>query len=90
MHRTERLKSVKVISIKHIGKQPVFNMEVEKHHNFCVNGGLVVHNCFDSVGYALLAYHKGRSKPVPRELNAVEKDLERILKAKTGQTRRLS
>lgn len=35
----------KVKSIKCIGKEPVYNMEVENHHNFSVNGGLIVHNC---------------------------------------------
>lgn len=28
-------------------------MEVAKHHNFAVNGGLIVHNCIDSARYAL-------------------------------------
>jgi hypothetical protein len=28
-------------------------MEVERFHNFAVNGGLIVHNCIDSSRYAL-------------------------------------
>lgn len=28
-------------------------MEVEKHHNFAVEGGLIVHNCIDATRYAL-------------------------------------
>lgn len=28
-------------------------MEVERYHNFAVNGGLIVHNCIDSARYAL-------------------------------------
>lgn len=28
-------------------------MEVETHHNFAVNGGLIVHNCIDMVRYAM-------------------------------------
>ncbi|HBR08009.1 MAG TPA: hypothetical protein DD735_03805 [Clostridiales bacterium] len=28
-------------------------MEVDGYHNFAVNGGLIVHNCIDSVRYAL-------------------------------------
>jgi hypothetical protein len=31
--------------IEPIGLQDVYNMEVEGHHNFSVNGGLIVHNC---------------------------------------------
>ena len=34
-----------VKSIKPIGYADVYNMEVEDHHNFSVNGGLIVHNC---------------------------------------------
>lgn len=33
--------------------QPVYNMEVEHHHNFAVQGGMIVHNCIDSTRYAL-------------------------------------
>ena len=36
---------IKIKAIRHIGKSDVYNMEVEKHHNFSVNGGLIVHNC---------------------------------------------
>ena len=28
-------------------------MEVKDHHNFAVEGGFIVHNCIDSVRYAL-------------------------------------
>lgn len=28
-------------------------MEVEKHHNFAVNDGLIVHNCIDALRYAM-------------------------------------
>lgn len=45
------LKRVKIRSIKYIGKQDVYNMEVRDHHNFSVNGGLIVHNCLDSDRY---------------------------------------
>ena len=38
-------------SIKRIGCQPVYNMEVEDNHNFAINGGLIVHNCMDSSRY---------------------------------------
>ena len=33
-------------------------MEVEDHHNFSVNGGLIVHNC----SYGLNAYHSKRTE----------------------------
>ena len=43
----------KIKQIKYIGKEDVYNMEVKNHHNFSVNGGLIVHNCIDSVRYAI-------------------------------------
>ena len=42
-----------VQKVSPIGKQPVYNMEVQDHHNFLVQGGLVVHNCIDAVRYGL-------------------------------------
>lgn len=42
---------VGIKSIRKIGKEPVYNMEVEDNHNFAINGGLIVHNCMDSMRY---------------------------------------
>ena len=42
---------VGITSIRNAGKQPVYNMEVDDHHNFSVNGGVIVHNCMDSIRY---------------------------------------
>ena len=36
---------------KFLGKQPVYNMEVDDYHNFSVNGGIIVHNCMDATRY---------------------------------------
>lgn len=41
----------KIKQIKYIGKEDVYNMEVKNHHNFSVNGGLIVHNCIDAIRY---------------------------------------
>jgi hypothetical protein len=43
---------VKIAKIERAGKRDVYNMEVEDHHNFSVNGGLLVHNCIDAIRYA--------------------------------------
>ena len=43
---------VQVKSIRYVGRCDVYNMEVDKYHNFAVNGGLIVHNCIDAVRYA--------------------------------------
>lgn len=42
-----------VKSIRRMSAEPVYNMEVERYHNFAVNGGLIVHNCMDSCRYLL-------------------------------------
>jgi len=43
---------MKIKSITFIGEEPVYNMEVDRFHNFAVNGGVIVHNC-DSIRYLL-------------------------------------
>ncbi|KEH90607.1 hypothetical protein [Clostridium botulinum] len=45
------VKQAKIKGIKYLGKEDVYNMEVENHHNFSVNGGLIVHNCMDALRY---------------------------------------
>lgn len=42
---------VGIKEIKPLGRQPVYNMEVDKYHNFSVNGGIIVHNCMDATRY---------------------------------------
>lgn len=44
------LNFVGIKSIRPAGKADVYNMQVEKHHNYCVNGGYVLHNC-DAMRY---------------------------------------
>lgn len=41
---------VKIKSIRYIGKEDVYNMEVDRHHNYSVNGGFIIHNC-DAMRY---------------------------------------
>jgi hypothetical protein len=40
----------KIKKIKYIGKADVYNMQVKDHHNYSVNGGLIIHNC-DALRY---------------------------------------
>ena len=44
---------VQLESITKLKNEDVFNMEVEENHNFVINDGLIVHNCIDSIRYAL-------------------------------------
>lgn len=46
---------MKVKAIEYAGKADVYNMEVEDTHNFVVNGGTVVHNCYDEWRYVCMA-----------------------------------
>lgn len=46
-----KLTYVPITSINPLGKQPVYNMEVDEYHNFSVNGGIIVHNCMDATRY---------------------------------------
>ena len=45
------VQSVKVKGITIEGNAPVYNMEVMRHHNFSIFGGLIVHNCVDAMRY---------------------------------------
>lgn len=40
--------------IEEEGEEPVYNLEVEGTHSFSVEGGILVHNCFDSSTYGLM------------------------------------
>lgn len=51
-----QIKTVRVKSVKFVGYEDVYNMEVENHHNFAVNGGFIVHNCMDALRYACRQY----------------------------------
>ena len=55
VHKAAQITGVGFAKIKRIRKlpaEPVYNMEVEQHHNFAVNGGLIVHNCIDAARYS--------------------------------------
>ena len=51
----------KVKSVEFIGLDDVYNMEVDDHHNYSVNGGLILHNC-DAIRYFVAG------RPVPKGL----------------------
>ncbi len=66
-------------SIKYIGKQDVYNLEVDVYHNFSINGGLIVHNC----GMGLVAYHAEQSKAPEAVKTRLQKYKEKL--ARQGQ-----
>lgn len=46
---------MRVKSITYAGKANVYNMEVADTHDFAVNGGVIVHNCYDMIRYVAMA-----------------------------------
>lgn len=46
-----KINYVPLAGVRPLGKQPVYNMEVNEYHNFSVNGGVIVHNCMDATRY---------------------------------------
>lgn len=47
---------MKIARIEEVGKADVYNMEVETTHDFAVNNGVIVHNCYDEQRYAFMDY----------------------------------
>lgn len=45
---------MRVVAIEEAGIEDVFNMEVETTHDFAVNNGVIVHNCYDEQRYAFM------------------------------------
>lgn len=62
------ISSVGIKAIRKIGKADVYNMEVEDNHNFAIEGGLIVHNCMDSMRYFVKTKHIARVKRAFRDI----------------------
>lgn len=59
------LSYIGINKIEKVGRADVYNMEVENHHNFAVNGGFIVHNCMDADRYfAMKRLYKKKKKHV--------------------------
>lgn len=59
------LSYIGINKIEKVGHADVYNMEVENHHNFAVNGGFIVHNCMDADRYfAMKRLYKKKKKHV--------------------------
>lgn len=80
----------RVKSIRHIGKENVYDMAVDRGHNFSVNGGKIVHNC-DSLRYFCVWWttaaevpqkskKKWRDDLIEDYLNADKETKERMVK----------
>ena len=65
------ISSVGIKAIRKIGKADVYNMEVEDNHNFAIEGGLIVHNCMDSMRYFVKTKHIVKEKTVYKSIFGV-------------------
>ena len=52
--QTNAEKSIGIKRITKQGKEPVYNMQVENHHNYSVNGGFILHNCDALRGFCIM------------------------------------
>lgn len=46
--------NLRIVSIRPLPPEDVYNMEVEDTHSFAVEGGIIVHNCYDGCRYGLM------------------------------------
>ena len=54
--------TTQIKNLKEIGYEPVYNLEVENTHCFSVEGGILVHNCYDAIREVFLEWGKPRGK----------------------------
>ena len=59
---------MKVKSIEAAGLADVYNMEVEDIHDFAVENGVIVHNCFDTMRYVCAVNPISSVAPVPDKI----------------------
>lgn len=72
---------MKIKSIKPCGIEPVYNMTVDKHHNYLIAGGLILKNCDALRYYCQLRTLKPEKKEEPE---IEEADLEQYDDYMTG------
>lgn len=77
----------KVTAVRPVGRQDVYNMEVEAHHNFSVEGGLIVHNCYDGAGYGILSYHVGQSEYLQEAQPKIRQHKDKVANRRTRRRR---
>ena len=65
------ISSVGIKAIRKVGRADVYNMEVEGNHNFAIEGGLIVHNCMDSMRYFVKTKHIVKEKTMYKSIFGV-------------------
>lgn len=46
---------MKIVSIKRVQPEDVYNLEVEGTHSFVIQGGVISHNCMDEARYLCMS-----------------------------------
>ena len=47
----------KVKAVRYAGIEDTYDLTVKDHHNFSICGGLIVHNCVESIRYGSMSRH---------------------------------
>lgn len=55
MCKKKAVGEIKIKSIKPVGKEDVYNMEVDETHDFVIQGGVISHNCADETRYMCMS-----------------------------------
>jgi len=59
----------KVKSVYQTGYEDVYNMEVENHHNYSVNGGFILHNCDSIRAFCVARMITSKQPQAPQHYN---------------------
>ena len=57
---------MKIKTIKQVDNEPVYNLTVEKYHNYITSSGLVLKNC-DALRYFCVNFTNPATEPRPKE-----------------------
>ena len=81
----------KIVSIKPVGRMPVYNMFVNSAHNYITPYGTVLHNC-DAIRYWTASRPRGGTEAVAEKypINSLEYRVQKNLDKLTKKTRRTS
>jgi hypothetical protein len=52
----------KVKAVRYAGIEDTYDLTVKDHHNFSICGGLIVHNCVESIRYGCMSRHPEYSR----------------------------
>lgn len=72
-----------IASIRPVGRMPVYNMTVEKHHNYLIAGNIILKNC-DALRYGMVYRTMGAVMTPVRDLEAEDERLEDYDEYMTG------